>query len=407
MPESSLRLLVSILFFCLAAALASPDQDAAPAGTAEKAEGPVTLLELTDSNLIASAWGACFPDSQAPAGEYHILIPPGTQAADGAAATVFLLRNGTQAGALDRSVWEALASEAAGRAAPGWAQEMEGPEKQDVPILWRALRLDKASLLLWADWPSGFAAGTGTSFSAVPGSQPQIQRDIDIAWTQRPFGHFPIGIALHRSQYGGGLTRLGEKVADTAGGLPPSGRIPEFWGPGFWWWGLSAGVPGLRYTLALANQPLPRFAWLDPAPAVAIRTHRSGRLVRQWTGTTLQREGNFSHTLDARLGILRYGLLLDMDAYRVPVHTIGLDDLPSGFGSWGGELILASSRAATHVWMDIPDLSLSLGYPEAYPSRFRFAFLRLDMEYLNTRSFRLGLSVRLRVENPIMNRPGA
>ncbi len=372
-------------------------------------DGPAAILELSDSILVAHAWETLFPDSAAPGGEYQILIPSGPMLSNGRGLSnsAFLLRNGTQAGRLDRSAWEALSAEASKRGEAGWAEEVEGPEQREVPLLWRALKWDRASLLRWTEWPAGFAAGIGSSMSTIQASKPQYQRDIDFAWTQKPYGHFPIGLELHRSQFGGGLSRLGLTVADTAGGKQGSGKEPDFWGDAYWWWAVSAGVPGLRYTLALANQPLPRYYWLDPASVAAIREHKQGRLVSQWTGPTLQRQGNLSHTLDARLGIVRYGLHFDTDAYRVPVQTVGLDDLPALFGTWGGGLIIASDILATHFWLDIPDLALKLGVPQAYPSRFRIAFLHFDIAYRDTRNFCLGVSVRVRVENPIMNRPGA
>jgi hypothetical protein len=371
---------------------------------------PATILELTDSNLIAMAWETLFPDSLVPVGEYQILIP-GESTAGEDGASVYLLRNGTETGRMDRSAWDALAANAADEAAkqgkPAWAEDAEGPEKKAVPLLWHALKWDAKTVLRWAEWPAGFTAGIGSSLSSIAVSKPQFERDIDFAWTQKPFGHFPLGVELHRSQYGGGLSRLGETVADTAGGRPPSGTVRDFWGEADWWWGLSAGVPGLKYTLALADQPMPRYYWLEPSSVAAIRGHRQGRLVKQWTGSSLGLQGNLSHTLDARLGILRYAIHSDPDAYRVPVQTAGLDDLPAWFGSWGGGLIFASDIMATQIWVDIPDLALKLNAPASLPSVFHITYLHFDMAYRDNRSFRLGISVRLRVENPLMNRPGA
>jgi hypothetical protein len=369
---------------------------------------PVSVLELTDSNLIALAWETLHPDSLVPEGEYQILIPSETSPGEDG-ASVFLLRNGTEAGRMNRSAWDVLAAKAAtaNDGGPGWAEDAEGPEKPAVPLLWHALKWNAHSLLQWAEWPAGFTAGMGSSLSSIQSSKPQFERDIDFAWTQKPFGHFPIGVELHRSQYGGGLSRLGETVADTAGGRAPSGNIRDFWGDAYWWWGVSAGVPGLKYTLALADQPMPRYYWLEPSSVAAIREHKQGRLIKQWTGPALRLPGNLSHTLEARLGILRYGFHYDSDVYRVPVQTAGLDDLPAWFGTWGGGLIFASDVLATHLWMDIPDLTVKLGAPAAFPSVFHITYLHFDMAYRDTRSFCLGTSVRIRVENPIMNRPGA
>lgn len=375
---------------------------------AYQSAGPAALLELNDTALIARAWETLFPDSFPPPGEYQVLIPAGPQSSLDRmeSATVFILRNGTEAGHMDRGAWEVLA--AMGR--PGgesWAEAMEGPEKSDVPILWTALKWDFASSLARAEWPSGFLFAMGSSVSSIRSSKPQMQRDIDFAWDQKLFGHFLLGASLHRSQFGGGLTRLGEVVADTLDGSLPNLKSPDFWGDGYWWWSASVGAPGLRYTLSLASQPLPRYFWLETRSSQAIRTQGRGRLVKQWDRSDMDISGNMAHTLEARYGILRYGLHIDGDAYRVPIHNIGFDDINALFGTWGAGLIVASDLLATKVWLDIPDTMLELAIPEAWPTRFRVAFMHVELAYRNTKNFNLGLSVRLRIENPIMDRPGA
>ena len=371
------------------------------------AEDRAAILELTDTALIAGAWHALFADSsEPPTGEYVALIPSAPGAADGTqpASTVHLLRNGTELGHFDRAIWDdILVRASAGRRK--WAAALEGPEKQDVPLAWEAGKWDGASLLEKAEWPAGFAFGIGSNISAVRSSKPQYQRDFEFAWNQKLFTHFLLGSSLHRSQYGGGLTRIGQEVADTAGGkLAPLSYNP-FWGDGYWWWTFSVGVPALRYTLALADQPLPRYFWMESRASDAIRTHSKGGLVSQWTGDKLESSGNLSQSVDARFGILRYGILFDFDAYRVPVQTVGCEDLPALFGTWGAGLIIASDVLATRAWLDIPDAALNLDVPRNWPTRFRVAFLRLEFDYRNQKSFRLGLSVRLNIQNPIMNLP--
>jgi hypothetical protein len=405
MPGSVKFRSLRVILSCLGALLT-----AGPVVTqAEDRSDRVEILELADAALITSAWETLFPDSTLPDGEYQILIPPGPELSSGRteSATVVLLRNGTEVGHMDRAAWETLAAISLREENESWASAVEGPQKHDVPILWKAVKWTPQTLLDWTEWPAEFSAGIGSAVSSVRASKPQFQRDIDFAWSQKLFRHFLLGAEVHRTQYGGGLTRLGAVVADTSFNRSPQIESHDFWSEADWWWGVSAGVPGLRYTLALADQPLPRYFWLEPAAAEAIRGHKNGEIVNQWNGSTLQRDGNLSHTLDARLGYLRYGFHWDTDAYSVPVQTIVMDDLPALFGTWGGGIVMASDVIATRVWMDIPNADLTLGFPQAYPSRFRFAFLRLDCAYRNLKSFNLGVSVRVKIENPIMSRPGA
>lgn len=409
-PPAGILGILSCVGITLMAATAGAQigAEADPAPTAAYDDGPVEIRELTDTTLIRRAWETVHPDSALPDGEYQILIPSGPLLSTGRSpsAMVFLLHNGTEIGQMERGSWETLAA-ISDRQADSWASAMEGPEKQDVPLLWDAIEWKPRTLLEWAEWPSGFEASVGSAVSSVQTSKPQYQRDIDFSWNQKIFSHFLLGAELHRTQYGGGLTRLGAMVADTSFNRSPLVESHDFWNDANWWWGVTAGVPGLSYTLSLADQPLPRYFWLEPNPNRAIRDHKNGVLVNQWNGSAMERDGNLSHTLNARLGILRYGFHWDMDAYTVPVQTISLDEIPAVFGYWGAGLVIASDIMATRVWMDIPDIGIPIDFPSSYPSKVNIAFLHLDCAYRSLRSFTFGISVRVRIDNPIMNRPGA
>lgn len=401
-------------FLPMPAVAAQPVAAATPEEPIQTSAAPL-ILELTDSALIAKAWNAVYPDSALPSGEFQIVLPYGPDLIpDGQdpVGNAFLLRNGTEAGRMDRAVWQQLASASKRDGGEAWSASNDGANRQDVPILWKAVHWNLETLLAWAEWPAGLLVGVGSSISAVPSSKPQYERDIDFAWSQKLLKHYLLGLELHRSQYGGGLTRMAleaEAIGGGTTGLPFTGKAGDipFWGDAYWWWAASVGVPGLRYTVALADQPLPQYYWLDPSAAAAVKARRAGRVVNQWTGSSLEMDGNLSHTLDARLGYLRYGLHFDTDAYKFPLQNLGLDDLPALFGTWGAGLIMASDIIATKVWLDIPDLALSLPRPRNYPTDMRMAFLRLDFAYRNIRNFNVGVSVRIHLDNPIMNRPGA
>ncbi len=411
-----------------------------------------TVLELKDSVLVGMVWHALYSDSSRPTGEFQILIPdpnPGhpvdaanavtnVNAGDSAQSQardrnlqntvpenmVFVLRNGTEIGRLGRSEWDALASRVD---EDGYTAQEDGAENTEIPFLWKSLPGNREALLALMEWPAGLELRTGASVGALRKVSLQYQRDLDILWSQKLLHHYLLGVSLHRSQFGGGLTRLGLETAPvpassslaasapasavptpaaTAAASKPS---PDFWGDAFWWWSVSVGVPGLKYTLESANRPLPEYYWLEPDASKSIQTRKPGSVVTQWTGGNLEKTGNFSHTLEARLGYLRYKLVWDADAYAngVLVHDVAMEDLPAVFGTWGVGFVAASGMAATRFWLDIPDLGFGFRHPRAYPSDFRLALLRIDMSYRTVRNFEVGLSVRLHIENPIMNRPGA
>ncbi len=354
------------------------------------------LLELTDPALITQVWEIVHPDSVPPPGDYRILfnpdslaMPAGQQEED----VVCLIRNGTETGRMSWTDWEAAAASCQKGRSVGWRYMEDGAELQEVPLLWKTVHFNRETLLAWTEWPASVLVGISTSISALPSTQPQLQRNLDFAWSQKLYRHYVLGLEIHRDQFGGGITQ--------------NQTASAFWGNAYWAWSLSAGIPGLKYTVALANQPLPEFFWLETRATTAITTHKPGRVVTQWTGTSLEKSGNLAHTADARLGYLRYAVHFDKDAYHMAIHTVSLDEMPALFGTWGTGIVIASSQMATRVWFDIPDLALTLPHPQAYPTNFRIAFLRLDLAYRSLRNFNLGVAVRLRIQNSILNLPGA
>lgn len=377
---------------------------------------PTEVLELKDTELINRLWETIHPDSSpTPPGEYQILLPappensiPGSESDPGA----YLLRNGTTEGRLERGAWEQAAEFSRKEKVVRWKDDWEEPESEYIPTVWQALNLDLERLIGWTEWPAGLHFKLGTGMSLVPSSKPQYERQMDFVWNQKLFRHFLLGAALHRTEFGGGLVRFArssevEELPLTSSALPDS-NAPSFWTDPYWWWSLSFGVPAARYTLYLANRPLPELYWLETRSKSLIKDRKAGKVVNQWTdSSTLSREGNVGHRLDFRLASLRYRLMWDTDTYGGVIQAFELDELPAFFGEWGIGVITTRGVAATHAWIDFPDFAFSLGRPTNYPSRFRFAFLHLDIAYRSLKSFQLGLSLTARLENPILNLPGA
>lgn len=394
---------LAALLFVAAGIRAEAGADSGPGS-----EAATEILELKDRALISRLWETLYPDSALPPGEYQILLPakpeislPGGEQDAGA----FLLRNGTTEGRMDRAAWDQVAAYSQNDKVVRWKDDWEEPESEYIPTLWQAFRMDEERIIRWTEWPAGVRFEAGSSMSSVPSASPQFERQMDFEWTQKLYRHFLLGVGIHRTEFGGGLVRSDRKDAVTGIGADTTG--PGFWTDPYWWWSFSAGVPGARYTLYLADRPLPPFFWLETRASSLIKDRKAGKVVKQWTGSSLRREGNYGQKLDLRLAYVRYRLQWDSDAYAAPLQAVELDDLPAFFGTWGAGFITASDVAATRVWLDIPDFAFSLARPTAYPSRFRFAFLRFDLAYRNLKSFHLGVSVTARLENPILNFPGA
>jgi hypothetical protein len=230
---------------------------------------------------------------------------------------------------------------------------------------------------------------------------------MQVEWTQKMYRHLLLGAGIHRTQFGGGLVRRFEAEKPIPFGRPIDTAGPDFWSDAQWWWSLSVGVPALRYTLFLANRPLPEYFWLETQASTLIREQEMGEVVNQWTDEEqLHIDGNLAQKLEARLGHFRYRLLWDGEAYASAVHAYELDDMPSFFGRWGAGLLASSGVAATRFWFDVGDFAFSLARPTGYPTRFQMAFLHFDLGYRNLKSYTLGVSLTIRLDNPILNLPG-
>lgn len=408
------RQVCSCLAFLCAAILpvgAQEDEDEDEDGNSARPGYQAEILELKDPDLIARVWESLHPDSALPPGEYQILLPAvpepafpggGQDLSDGGA---FLLRNGTMEGRMDRSAWEQAAAFSRRDKVVRWKEDWDEPESEYIPTLWRSFAMDRERLVRWTGWPSGVGFKAASAMSMIPRSAPQFQRQIDFEWNQKLYRHFLAGLAVRRTEFGGGLVRTARHLQVT--GIGADTAAVDFWSEPYWWWSLSAGVPGIRYTLYLADRPVPNHFWLETRASDLIRDHKAGRVVRQWADSSLRPEGNVGHSLDFRLGYMRYRLNWDTDAYEGAVQAVEIDELPAFFGQWGVGVITAGDVAATRVWLDFADFAFSLARPSQYPSRFRFAFLHLDLSYRNLTSFHMGVSLTVRLENPLLSYPGA
>lgn len=392
-----------LALLCLAASVRAGEED--DPGAYRTPE----ILELKDEALIARIWETIHGDSIVPPGEYQVLLPPAaelTLPGGEQDAGAYLLRDGTMEGRLDRTAWEQAAAFSRQDKVVRWKEDWEEPESEYIPTLWKAFALDQAKLLRWTEWPAGFRFSMASAVSVVPSANPQFEQQMEFAWNQKLFRHFLLGAGLRRSEYGGGLVKTFRTSQVT--GVGADTVRPGFWTEPYWGWTLSAGVPGVRYTMHRAERPLPDWFWLETRADTLIQTKKAGKVVRQWTDTaSLALDGNVAHSLALKLGYARYRLHWDGDAYATVVQAFELDELPAFFGNWGIGYVTAGGVAATRAWLDFADFGFSLARPAAWPSRFRFAFLHLDVAYRSLKNYSLGVSLAIRLENPVMNLPGA
>ena len=348
------------------------------------------LYEVNDSTALVELWQSAGAEGDPAGGHYQILVQE-----DSTSKHVSLLREGTQAMLMPDFIVAMLPGRAT-RILPENAETIMPGDRE--LIFWDALKVPMDTVFNWMQWPTGLKVGWRSSFTSFPAVKPQIEQHLDFIWTQRPHRLATLDLGLHRSNFAGGLRHRLYNPLDTLKNF-------DYWGNAYWWWNVSVGVPGLKWELALADSPYPDFFWLDNRAQEAAQFRKNGSLIRQWKkGSTLP--GNLSQTLHAKLGVLRYSMTFDFDAYRFPIQYFRLDDLPAPFGEWGFGFLTGRSTVFTRIWMDLFPLSFSVPHPETFPTSMRMAFLRFEFSFRNEQEYQIGLSTCLTLDNPALRLPG-
>ncbi len=347
---------------------------------------PFELIEIADTALMSEIWKTIELEGIPAPGHYQILIRHVDQNRN-----AFLLREGTQVAVLPEFALSLLESKGAKMQPKEEETQAMGPAETTV---WTRIPTFKDSLLGLMQWPSGVRIEWQTSAAALQGSSLELSRRWNFLWMQKPLPWLTFELGLTKLQNGGGLS----KILDTSD--------HSYWGENWWGWQISLGIPGLKWQIFQAHQPIPEFVWLDPDAADAAKLGQNGNLVRQWSkGRRLP--GNLTQAVHAKLGILRYSIYLDQDAYTVPIQQFLLDDLPSPFGPWGAGFMLGGSAIYSLLRIDFLPITFDLFPTKVYHHQERFGFLRLDLGYRTKKNFHIGLTTHFTLNHALLSWPDA
>jgi hypothetical protein len=222
-------------------------------------------------------------------------------------------------------------------------------------------------------------------------------------WAQSilTYGHAEVG--LHRSQWGGGVTRyLRTGEIDFFTGIESP---PPYWDEADWWWHFAVGGPALQYEMRSQGGIAPTYLVFDREAATHAKRATAGPIVN-WFDDDKSHEGNMSHAFNLRFGYLRYSFIIDSDAYEVPIMRLGMADLPYGFGCLHFGIWSAADVFMTHIAIDLQPAALVIPAPAAWPTSMRIMPIRVELLYRDEKQFQFSLSTQFSIDNAIFSLPG-
>lgn len=383
-----------VLGLCIG--LASAQSEA----TSEAKNAPVLrLYGVEDSADAESLWRLENEESLPKGAGLQLLFQKGENGDE-----AWVLRDGTEAFRLPEEELENWRAWTRNREAqslgshPGSDSRITRP-----PSLWHHLSQVSPGVLDWMLWPTGIQFEVSNTLTSLPKTKPTAERRISFAWSQSFFRYGSAEIGLHRSQFGGGVTRYlrtGEIDFVTGQETPP-----PYWDDADWWWHAAIGGPVLRFEIRSQGGLVPPFLAFDRDAATLAKRQVSGDVIN-WFDGEKSHSGNTSQALHLRLGYLRYSLHWDTDAYQAPIMHLGMEGLPFGFGRIQFGLWAAADVFMTEIGMDLMPDPLEIPRPVSWPSTVSITPLHLEFLFRDRRQFQFGLSTRFHFDNRIFRQPG-
>jgi hypothetical protein len=367
------------------------------------------LYEVEDSVEISDLWSLKNSGPLPYGSKLSLLFETSDEGLKG-----YVLRDGTEAFTLTDANLDTWSGWSQSHEAKKWGTDQgEGNQVAKVPTLWQHLVTASPNWMDFLLWPTGLRFEVATSFIALPKSKPTAERRLSFTWAQAYFRYVSTEVGIHRSQFGGGVTRYlrrGDINFFTGEELP----VP-YWDDADWWLHYSIGGPFIRYELRSQAGIVPPYLVFDRnAPTNANRL-TSGTIVNWFeqdpgNGLALDEpkshSGNFSHALNMRIGFLRYSLIWDADAYQFPITHLSLEEIPFGFGTMHFGIWSAANVFLTEIGMDLMPDPLVIEHPTSWPTSLTVMPVRLDFRFRDLKQFQFTMSTQFQIDNRIFRQPG-
>jgi len=383
---------------------ASDDSAASPVPVPQATARPkFALYTISDEGLLRELWRQAGREGDPEPGKYQALIfaPPESR--------VLLLRDGTQSGTLDSATQAWLRDKIRSQA----AQSGDGTTRTLGSGFWGNF-WNPSDWLGPYRWPTGIEAAARVDLAAFKNTTPLLGEHYDLTLAQQPLWWLTTEAGAHVSRYGGGPYRNLYNPADNR----PDWNAWSEYAP---WWSAAVGFPGVKWEMTLSNREFPRYFWLDPNAGegsfllgvtraglpVDTTEFAQGNVMKRWNARGANprpSNNNIAHTIHLKAGNFRYMAHFDDDIYRAMIQQFMFEEIRAPFGQWAIGFISTKGASHSRLRLDLFEWNGLTG-PAAADIRTRIHFLRVNLDYRDASTFRLGLSTTVNFDAPTL-RPG-
>ncbi|MBF0432000.1 MAG: hypothetical protein HQK83_12015 [Fibrobacteria bacterium] len=270
----------------------------------------------------------------------------------------------------------------------------ESQEKNEDNQIWEKFRKSPEEWLKWAKWEKGMSISGNFSFTHF-----YPDTISERPWTHKAFNNKVMMSYLTGSRhfvFGGGVIynntwgHLADSIIDN--------RNPSFLLAG---WTLTAGIPGITYTLSSNAWVLPDYVWLEKqTPAIAHLKEKDGLLTQyKDENDDISFSTNLAHCFSLKLGVLRYELLLDNDVYVNSVHYLRLQNIPAWHFNWDMGFVFSGGCFSPHIALTFLPVRLPAFSVFKKDVHIKIAPLILGLAYNDNRNFRLLLGWKTHIND--------
>jgi hypothetical protein len=322
---------------------------------------------------------------------------------------LLLLRDGTQSGSLSPETQEWLRDRMRGDA----GQDQNGATRTLGSGFWGNF-WNPVDWMAPYQWKTGLEAAVRIDGATFSHTTPLLGEHYDLGFSQRPLAWLTTDVSAHVSRYSGGPYRNLYNPTDNDSDW-------KGWSNYSPWWTAAVGVPGIKWEVTLSNREFPEYFWLDPEAGegsfqlglaraglpIDTSEFSDGVVMKRWNSQGANprpSNNNVAHSLHLKAGNLRYMAHFDRDVYKAVIQQFMFEEIRAPFGQWAIGFITTEGASHSRLRLDLFPWNTQVG-PEAAKLRTKAFLLRVNLDYRDGSTFRIGLSTNILLDSPTL-RPG-
>jgi hypothetical protein len=166
-------------------------------------------------------------------------------------------------------------------------------------------------------------------------------------------------------------------------------------------WQIKAGLPFLRIELCSRTSHIPEMMWIDEQ-MLNVMKKKDGTITNGHVGDSTATGDNARYlytVIRSKLSVFRYSMLIDPQAFRHPIHTAGIHDIPLGFLRWRAEMTMTKGFTAPSMGISIDPFLIGLGKRKVVP--VRISPIDIDAYYSNLKHWHFSLHSAVSIPDPL------